>query len=199
MTDVVVFIARAGSGKTTAARYLEREFDFTRLSFAGALKRVARDVMGFGDQQLYGPNSVKEAVDPRYGMSPRTFLQELGCAMREHVGPDVWVRGVIHEIASRPGGRFVIDDCRFPNELAALQRAADRGEFRLLAIGIVSGCPSTQDDGSHESERHINSMLDEVPCITNPMNGMQYFEKVLRTVMSVSGLEISTDSRQTSN
>lgn len=59
----------AGSGKDTAADSLVLGHGYVKLSFADPLKRIARDVYGFTETQLWGSSDNRNAPDFRY---PRT-------------------------------------------------------------------------------------------------------------------------------
>ncbi len=56
----------AGSGKDTSADHLVKNHNFVKVSFADPLKRVARDIYDFSDQQLWGPSSERNKPDKRY-------------------------------------------------------------------------------------------------------------------------------------
>ena len=56
----------AGSGKDTSADHLVAKHGFVKLSFADPLKRVARDIYRFSDEQLWGPSAMRNAPDKRY-------------------------------------------------------------------------------------------------------------------------------------
>lgn len=61
----------AGSGKDTAADSLVQQGRFIKIAFADPLKRIARDVYDFSDEQLWGPSAMRNGPDIRY---PRTEL-----------------------------------------------------------------------------------------------------------------------------
>lgn len=56
----------AGSGKDTCADFLVRNKSFVKVALADPLKRIARDVFDFTDEQLWGPSSSRNAPDERY-------------------------------------------------------------------------------------------------------------------------------------
>lgn len=88
----VAFIGRAGSGKTTAAELLVKEFGYTRISFAAPLKVMC----GTTDD--------------------RGLLQKVGVGVRE-LHEDAFVNLLRPTLEDRSSpDPFVIDDCRFPNE-----------------------------------------------------------------------------------
>lgn len=107
----LAFCGRAGSGKTTAALFLEDTQGYVRASFAGKLKALS--------QELFGTD---------YG-SQREPLQKLGAVCRE-IYPDVWVEALCRQLDEDDGSTFVVDDCRYPNEAAVL---LSRG-FKLVRV-----------------------------------------------------------------
>lgn len=137
----VAICGRAGSGKSTLAKaILELRHDLTAGSFAQALK---------WDLQKIG--IVKG--DPGF----REIAQAYGTDhARVKYGPDYWVerlRGGTHSLATL--ARLVIDDVRFPNEVAACR---DDG----LLIVRVEANVSTRENRlgyacpEHESETALD-------------------------------------------
>jgi hypothetical protein len=126
---VIGLCGLAGAGKTTAARFMEEEWAFERISFAGPLKAMCMAVLSLS--QSHGP--LKEVPDESLcGKSPRQFMQLLGTEFgRELIGPDFWVRqwraAVEKECLIEGRGLIVADDVRFPNEPKP---------FAILAAGL---------------------------------------------------------------
>ncbi len=81
----------AGSGKSTVARMLVNLHSFEEISFAEPMKAFCREVLGFSRDQLWGPSSLRDAIDPRYGKSPREALQQLGTEWGRAYHENVWV------------------------------------------------------------------------------------------------------------
>ena len=161
MIHIIALLARAGHGKTTVANYLRDTYGAKIVSLAGPLKRCAKNVMGFSDAQLYGSQAEKEAVDPRYGMSARRFLQLLGTeGLRHEFGPDVHVHALLHSIEEDDARTdthnvYVVDDTRFTNEVAAI---VDSDAHHGACIKVVcTDAPNMA--GEHASEAGI----DQVP------------------------------------
>jgi hypothetical protein len=103
----------AGSGKDVVASILKRYHSFETLSFSDPMKRFCKEVLGFTDDQLWGPSPLRNAEDerfpryteeewstarsqdslpkgPRY-LSPRHALQALGTEWGRNCYPDIWV------------------------------------------------------------------------------------------------------------
>lgn len=145
LPHVVALAGAAGSGKSTAAQYLIRSHGYTRIKFAGPLKAMLAAI-GLDDRQIEG--DLKELpCDTLSGQSPRHAMQTLGAQWgRDCIGEDFWVnlwKRTVNDVLSA-GGRVVTDDCRYPNEAAAVRRLG--GDiYRLQGRG---GIP-----GGHDSER----------------------------------------------
>jgi len=116
---VVIGVCGAiGAGKDTVANILVDKFGFKRVAFADKLKEACRIIYGFSDEQLYGTQAQKEAIDPYWGVSPRSLMQRTGTqALRNVIDNDVWVKALMQTLLQSGGGRFVISDCRFENEV----------------------------------------------------------------------------------
>jgi len=56
----------AGSGKSTMADILSRNFHFIGVSLADPLKRMAREAFDFSEEQLWGPSEKRNEPDKRY-------------------------------------------------------------------------------------------------------------------------------------
>ncbi|MES1206213.1 MAG: hypothetical protein ABUS79_09775 [Pseudomonadota bacterium] len=162
-------LARSGHGKTTVARHLVDTHGAAIRSLAGPMKRAAQRVFGFSDAQLWGTQADKEAIDPRYGFSPRWLLQRLGTeGLRAEFGDDIHLRALIHglrgEEAARPPGApprlYVIDDVRFPNDARFI--AAGGPDHRGAVLKIIgTDVTPPADHGAHASEQAIDDVRPE--------------------------------------
>lgn len=82
----------AGAGKDTAAEALTERCGFVKIAFADPMKRFAMEMWNFTEEQLWGPSERRNAVDPRYGFSPRHVLQVLGTEVGRQIDRKVWLR-----------------------------------------------------------------------------------------------------------
>ncbi len=127
---VIGLLGRAGSGKSTAAKYLAEKYGAKIFSFAKPLKELAKELFDFADAQVYGSQDEKEAVDLRYGFSPRTAMIRLGEGVRAVLGVDTWIVACLRQInlyaAIHRTKDFdplcVIEDVRYPNEAMEISR-----------------------------------------------------------------------------
>ncbi len=104
------------------------------LSFAGVLKDVVSVVFGWDRAMLEGDTREsriwREQVDEWWsarlqipGLTPRWVLQSWGTdVLRNHFHEDIWLAAAERRMLQSRASIIVITDCRFPNEIAAIQR-----------------------------------------------------------------------------
>lgn len=102
------------SGKSTFASYLMQSIpDAAAYSLADPMKAVCQMVFGFSSDQLYGPSSKRDAIDPKWGFAPRKALQTLGTEWGRALHEDIWIRHLCENTGKRT---IIIPDIRFDNE-----------------------------------------------------------------------------------
>jgi len=151
MSTLVGIAGRAGSGKSTCAKWLVEQHGFVRISLADPLKKLAMRVFELSEKQVFGSQHDKETVDPRWGQSPRQLLIKLGHEARQALWPDIWLDAALKKTL-RPG-KYVIDDVRYDNEAQGI--VARGGHVIKLE------CPNawTRVDPNAPSEKSV----DEIP------------------------------------
>lgn len=127
---VIGLMGYAQVGKDTLAAQLVKHHGFERIAFADAL----RDCLYALDPIIYFRADPIEIVRLRsvvdtlgWDRAKTTFpevrelLQRMGTEVgREILGNDIWVQTALAKV--KPGGKYVITDVRFPNELAAIDK-----------------------------------------------------------------------------
>lgn len=107
---MLAFSGKAGSGKSAATDYLAKKYTLACVALADPLKRVAKDIYQFTDDQLWGPSASRNAPDPRYPrakckgcqtcefradhwycLTPRYALQQLGTQWGRDCYGDTWI------------------------------------------------------------------------------------------------------------
>ena len=151
-----------GSGKTTAANFLVED-GFIKMSFAEPIKRMLACV-GLSSEDLYGDRK----QEPSYmldGKTPRYAMQTLGTEWgRDLISPNIWVNIIKNGIKELGGNFIVIDDCRFPNEIAMI----------LDMKGIIVYIDRDGEVGDHASEREVKSLYRSTTIInTGPLVNLQ--------------------------
>jgi hypothetical protein len=139
----------AGSGKTTAAKYLVQEKSYICVPFAAPLKKMLRG-LGLTDRETDG-DLKEQPSDILMGVTPRFAMQRLGTEWgRNLIHPDLWIELWRRE-AERliAGGHGVVsDDCRFPNEADVLRKLGGKiiglRTDEALDPAVVSHASETQ-------------------------------------------------------
>lgn len=179
---VVIGVCGAiGAGKDTVANILVDKFGFKRVAFADKLKEACRIIYSFSDEQLYGTQAQKEAIDPYWGASSRSLMQRTGTqALRHVIDSDIWVKALMQTLLQSGGGRYVISDCRFENEVKMIHLLGGvlwnvervkltRRERFINRVKDFFGI-------THESERLWHN-LDLADCIIDNTGTMEALEK----------------------
>jgi len=149
-------IGKAGTGKSTIAKYLAENYGFIELAFADPVKDAVRAATPFIDWVDFG----KEEVHPAIGKSFRQLCQTLGTEWgRQKVHPDLWIMDLFHRMETlleHPcyQDRFVVSDCRFFTEAQALR---SRG-FILIRVQNDQPFRDLGDDSAHISENQMDAI-----------------------------------------
>jgi adenylate kinase family enzyme len=115
----IAFCGYAGVGKTTAANFLVRNFGYTKLSFANAVKEKAKEL--FPDLEFIKP----------YTKCERRLLIAIGNSIRS-VNNQYWVRLLEEKLDEIESKDIVIDDVRFLVEEKFLRRKG----FLIVRIDV---------------------------------------------------------------
>jgi dephospho-CoA kinase len=169
----VCFVGKMGAGKTTAAEYLVNKCGYTRISFAQSVRDTAVLIWG------------KDALNDR------GKLQKLGTDVVRAIDPDAWCNMATRRIrdlrSSGRASRFVVDDCRFPNEYWALKELgfvvvrvwAPRTD-RLIRL---KGNGKLQDESQleHASETAIDDLSEDYEVANE--DGVAGLERQVREIV----------------
>jgi hypothetical protein len=177
---LVSFRGPMGSGKTAAADILVADHGFTKLSFATPLKKIAAQITPDG--------RIDKARD-------RELLQFLGTEYFRALDEDYWVKQWVKSVAERlelttGECRVVADDCRFPNEVAAVRRLGGHEFYLETSLGARALRLQERDgvavDGieNHPSERAMP--LEGAKVIKNNY-GLDFLRAVLAYELAYLG------------
>jgi hypothetical protein len=130
LIGIVGFI---GSGKGTVGDVLVKDYDFEKDSFANPLKDAVSIIFGWDRKLLEGDidesREFREKIDPfwtevcGFDLTPRYALQLFGTeCIRQVFNPEVWSASLIQRY-EKSNLNTVVTDCRFKNEINAIQRA----------------------------------------------------------------------------
>ena len=203
-STVIGLTGPMGAGKSTAAKYLAERYGFIHLSFAeelrgelfwalsrpwstawmmarrGAIARAA-DLLAL--RVMHRANVRFGLWGKPTGALQRRLMQWWGTDYRRAESPDYWTDAMEERIRSLveidPAARIVIDDVRFPNEVALICRRGGR-VYRLLG----GRCGGDAGIAGHVSESAIagvrfrvignnGSLEDLQACLRLIMRGMR--------------------------
>jgi len=162
----VAFIGPLQGGKTTMAKFLAERYAYRRVSFADALREevAAACAKEPGEDQIF----LREMVTIGRKDFWRPILQWWGTELRrERFSYDYWIDRMAEKLDLHPDQRFVIDDCRFPNEYDML---LDRGFVIVRVLPNAGPTVALAKAESHVSEsfwRDMNADID-LPWMDRP-------------------------------
>lgn len=157
---LIAFTGLPRAGKDTAANFLIEHREYERRAFATPLKAAAAVLLNREVWEMEGRHGFdREAILPEWGFSTRWFLQRLGTeCMRDQIAADFWLKRM--KATLRLGNtRYVITDCRFPNEAAFVRanggavveiRRSDTVDNGHISNVGVKADYTIQNDGSIE-------------------------------------------------
>lgn len=178
--NLIGICGRKRHGKDTLGDYLVKNYGYTKIGFADAVKEACKCIFGFNDDQLYG--DLKEVDDKFWGASSRKVLQYVATDLfRDQIGnvlpeikDNIWIKVVENKILQNPDKKYVITDIRFANELDFIK---SRGG---LSIKVKRDTIKSTD--SHISESFIDEL--ETDCVIKN-NGTidQLYDKLMNTLI----------------
>lgn len=161
MTPLIGITGRAHHGKDSFAKAFIGA-GYQSIAFANALKNVTAMIAG-EDPELYFSEVHKELMSPHLGTTRREAQQHVGKAVREALGPMVWVNRALQTWAELGKKAAVITDVRYDNEAKAIR---DLGGFvvRVTRPGHegLAGAAA-----SHESEQGVNDDLVDIEVLND--------------------------------
>lgn len=92
MIPLILLVGQGGSGKDTVANFLVQNHGAIAIAQADPLKRFAKNVFEFTDQQLWGPSNCRNAIDTR--SMDKSYLDASLRRFRWYAGK--WIEDVVH-------------------------------------------------------------------------------------------------------
>lgn len=176
---IIGVLGRKGSGKDTIADHIVKKYNFEKMQFAEPLKNACKVLFDFTDEQLYG--SLKETIDPQWGVTPRHVLQYVGTDMfRNHINGlipntdnNFWVNLMKNKYLKKceqdKNTKVIVSDVRFQNEIDIIHKLNGK-VIKLMR-------PSLSNNDAHESEKNID-LLDGDFTIINDGTLEELYSKV---------------------
>jgi hypothetical protein len=176
----------ARAGKDTVADHLEKNYGFTKLSFATPMRDalVALDpVINIAGQYVSLAQAVRlSGWENLKSMSNdiRPLMQRLGTEVgRNMFGENFWVNLAMQEAEKYEN--VVFADCRFKNEANAIKEAGGQ-LWRVMRPGFLAA-------NDHISENDLNSYLfDEYLSNSSDFSGL--YEQVNEVMLQTDALKL---------
>lgn len=178
-------LALSGKMKVGKSHIAERlaERGWYHLSFSKYLKDDLA-MAGFSDEMVYGKS-----------LTARILRQSFGAARRAEA-PDHYVRllikwlevyALVQDAKEGESVRVVVDDVRYPNELAALRKFAEENEgvvLRTVRIGRPGLTRLPDQHNLHESETALDHERDWDVVVQFPESGVNQLSEFAASVDS---------------
>ncbi len=166
---LLAVLGRKRSGKDTFSDYIIKKYGFIKYSFADPLKKGIQAFFNLSNEQLYD-EKLKETIDERWGVSPRTLFQVIGTDIFQHsiksFFPELkgeprkhWVilfkEWYLDLIQKNPNAFVIVSDARFLHELNEIKNLGG------IIIKIIRPLSEKNSD-LHQSEKEIDDIPDEL-------------------------------------
>ena len=160
MTKIICFSGRKQSGKSTSTDYLVSiinqyapTISCKVYSFADILKQdICINILGLSYDQCYGTDEDKNTTTDLWWegvqLTAREAMEIIGTKLFRALKTNVWVEATIKKIKTDGVDLNIISDCRFPNEVEAVQLAGGHN-IRLTLDPFHS--PSTSESSLDSS------------------------------------------------
>jgi hypothetical protein len=148
-------VGRAGSGKDTAADVFQsmKPTGVSRVAFAQPLKEIC-SLSFLLDEDAFTDRKKKEAVDPRWGLSPREMCQRMGTDFFRKIDPDFWIKRMDLNLKNMEESSVVLfTDVRFINEAEYITGVLGGILVYIDADDRLGEC------GTHSSELGVYEIL----------------------------------------
>ena len=156
----------------------------------GDLFRDVAEANVFPDE--FPPDYSKLTYHKPGPMTVREFLQYFGTDVCRKIREDIWVNRCIEDIKVEEPLLAVIDDCRFHNEIEAIQAVGGK------VIGLTR---STYGKDEHESETEIKKHWDKLDCVIDnqKLDINETCQEIIKAIDGFGWLQevIQADSKNT--
>lgn len=161
MHKIIGVLGNKHHGKDTLSDYISKKYGHQKTHMGHELKiGIGQHLFGFTEKQLFG--SLKDVVDPFWGIAPRDVYQFIGTdVFRKYINtilPTIedrfWIKCYEKKYLSTneyDGTNFVISDLRFQNEVDWLHSTNN------IVIKIVRSSLLEHID-AHESESGVHEV-----------------------------------------
>lgn len=184
---IIGIAGRKQSGKNTVSMYMEEWYGFEQRAFADPIKRALEQIFDW-PRSIWDSEESKNAVDPRWGVSPRQMAQHMGTEWGQFalcesfpqfaktIGRTLWVTRATHGLTGEED--VVFNDMRFLHEAEAIRKLGgyvfflDRAsqsedahlsetELSLIKPDYIIVNDGSRDDLYDQVDEIMEELLDE--------------------------------------
>jgi len=160
-----------GTGKTTAADYLEKEYGFLKINFKDGLIEEMKQRLPNTLEALRASHNYS-SINDLFFYKPEIFralMQEYGTEVRRADDSEYWVKQWVAKVKAAKCN-IVTDDVRFFNELAAL------GDMDGVLLRITR--PDVTTGGEHASEKEQEAFIEDFTITGIPGSHKEIFKQI---------------------
>lgn len=146
MKQVILLGGKAGSGKDTVASFLCKNYGYTRIAYADALKDYVSNTYNI-KRELFDTQDGKKSIIKIGGenITLRQLLIQVGTEKKID-DENYWVDKVINDIYLLQNNKIVISDFRYPQEYTTLLK-----HFTIKTLKITRESIEDYNDSSETS------------------------------------------------
>lgn len=154
---IIGIIGKRRTGKDTVADYVTTHYGFEKKKFAAPMKAAMEVLFGFSKDQL--ETDLKDEIDDRWGVSPRTLMQSMGTQFLQYelqkIIPELGHNYAVKRLFIQDDlpDKIIISDVRFIHEVDEIKK---RGG---LLIKLIRDNNKNNNIDAHISEKGV----DELP------------------------------------
>jgi hypothetical protein len=155
LPKIIAICGAKRSGKDCIAKIISSQYDYEHIKIARKLKDVCHILFGFTEEQM--ETDLKDQMDPRWDVTPRTCMQFLGTEVMQFkiqeilptVQRNFWIKSLIANLD--PEKNYVISDLRFIHEYNELKHL----DAVIIRVDrdVCDGCNDT-----HSSEQEYKQL-----------------------------------------
>lgn len=160
--NLVILSGKINSGKSTAAKYIVNQFNYSKTAFAEHLKNTLYTFLqsqniNISLEDFYTEEGKDKIIPLRFPnnlpSTVRGSMQWWGELMKEQLGDNFWIKYVIKKIQDS-SSNYIIEDARFEYEITQIRDSLLQFNYNIFTINIVS---SRSKNNNHISETHLDN------------------------------------------
>lgn len=176
---IIGLIGNQRVGKDTVADYLVSNYNFKKYSFADPIKKVAKTIFNWNDEQCYGPS--KDILDTESGIVPRDFFKWFGTDIMQYQfdtiftdkslpSRSIWAYSILNDIKTKllynPNQNIIITDFRFNHEYKLALESYPDMKFILVSRNDLS-ILNQSNNWEYEIDDILTNILNTKPNTLN--------------------------------